>query len=78
MQQWEYTVLSVYEEKGKWVFEHQGRKYPESERTRVMSELGLNGWELVCALPFDTTASPGAWAVTYTNNYMLFFKHPIG
>jgi hypothetical protein len=87
MQKWEYMSLWFqWAEKIKidgkqhndvWYFEYKGKQYLVSERERVMNEMGQNGWELVCTIPFDTTSSPGIIPVTYTYGYRLFFKRPI-
>ncbi len=78
MQQWEYTWLSVYHaDKDVWCFSYKGKNYLESELHNVMQQMGREGWELVGLCPFVVTTSPGAWAVTWTNQYQLYFKKPI-
>jgi len=88
MQKWEYLCIRAYWELGRveidgkyykniWCFEFQGKKYLAAERDRIFTELGLNGWELVAVLPFDSTVGSGAGAGTDTTAYHLFFKRPI-
>lgn len=76
MQVWEYLTLAVWLEKDKWIFQYNGRKYPESERNTVQNELGKQGWELVTVLPFQThdTTFGTATSPSYTSSYTLFFK----
>jgi len=76
MQKWEYKHLYVYQEKDKWVFEYEEKKYLEGDRLKVMNVMGQQGWELVCSLPFEN--SVGAYQpATYTSGYILFFKRAI-
>lgn len=76
MQNWQYMTLSVYLDKKKWVCEYGGKKYDESERNRIMNELGKQGWELVTTTSFINSSGTIEVSFTYTEQYTLFFKRP--
>ena len=67
-QKWEYKSLYGYwsDKQKKWMVSNDGKDYPATSRDQIMNELGQSGWELVSALPYDETDSPGVFASTYT------------
>jgi hypothetical protein len=73
MQAWEYDVLTLNANHGKWVWAH----HLNEQRTwvEVLNEWGEGGWELVSVVPCAHASGDNLAGVTTTLQY--FFKRPV-
>ena len=77
MQQWEYSPHIVH-----WVLEKskKDKKVTHSEwRTQgweAVQKAGLDGWELVSAVPLTSSLNQEGWRRPVMSSYVLFFKRP--
>lgn len=69
MTKWEYTNLLILQSGDKWRFDYKGHQYSVNELTRIMNEIGQEGWELV-----NTVAGNMGTSYIHFGSYLLFFK----
>jgi hypothetical protein len=77
MARWEYYRLPARLDEKTWIIEYQGKEVPYRELTRLLNEMGANGWELVSVTTDVSTEAAAGIGYTFTTREAFYLKRQL-